>query len=358
MEKMGLQINRNPVVDIFLTGGKMTRSVPYVDMLGFLGDVGMPAVDEATRANMLASGVKLFHTTTTWPMQDWETTVNMHRQSVDILQTHPETFRVVRSRQDLARAPNDGKIGIILGIQDPDCIGMQTDRVQRLYAEGIRVIQVAYQRKGLFGCGFLVDADDAGLTEIGCKFVEAVGNSGLILDLSHSAPQTALDCLRLCAGPVMISHTCCRGVYDHPRGTTDDVLAQFAKRKDAVVGVMTMTFFLSATDNGLDPMIRHVRHLADRIGAERVAIGSDAPVGGFTDLTAAQRQFRETTRQLMDPHGELKSRWPTHIPAVSDDPLGFKRIGQALAPYFTDEEIEGIMGENARRFFERHLPAS
>jgi microsomal dipeptidase-like Zn-dependent dipeptidase len=61
---------------------------------------------------------------------------------------------------------------------------------------------------------------------------------------------------------------------------------------------------------------------------------------------------------MMDPHGEIKSRWPTHIPAVSDDPRGFKRIGRALAPYFTDEEIEGIMGENAWRFFERHLPPS
>jgi membrane dipeptidase len=336
----------------------MTRSVSYTDMLGFLGDVGLPALDETTRANILASGVKLFHTTTTWPMQDWDTTLNMHRQSVNLLQTHPETFTIVSSRQDLARARNDGKIGIILGIQDPDCIGTDTHRVQRLYAEGIRVIQVAYQRKGVFGCGFLVDADDTGLTQIGRKFVEAVNHAGLILDLSHSAPQTALDSLRLCAGPVMISHTCCRGVYDHPRGTTEAVLAEIAKHKDAVVGVLAMTFFLSAADDGLDAMIRHVRHLADRIGAGRVVIGSDGPVGGFTDLTAAKKQFHESTRKLMDPHGELKSRWPTHIPAVSDDPQGFEHIGQALAPYFTDEEIEGIMGKNARRFFERHLPPS
>lgn len=336
----------------------MTRSVPYADMLGFLGDVGMPVADEATRANMLASGVRLFHTTTTWPMQKWDTTLNMHRQSVDTLQMHPETFSIVGSRQDLARVRKDGKIGIIFGIQDPDCIGMEIRRVRRLYEEGIRVIQVAYQRKGSFGCGFLVDADDTGLTEIGRKFVETVGNAGLILDLSHSAPQTALDCLRLCAGPVMISHTCCRSVYDHPRGTAEDVLAEIAKQQDAVVGVLAMTFFLSAADNGLDPLVRHVRHLARSIGTDRVAIGTDAPVGGFTDLTAAERQFRETTQKMMDPRGELKSRWPTHIPAVSDDPRGFERIGQALAPYFTAEEIEGILGENAWRFFERHLPPS
>jgi membrane dipeptidase len=334
----------------------MTRTAPYLDMLGFLGDVGMPTVDETTRSNILASGVKLFHTTTTWPMQDWDTTLNMHRQSVNTLEACPETFTIVASRQDLTRVRNNGKIGVILGIQDPDCIGMETRRLEKLYEERIRVIQVAYQRKGLYGCGFLVDDNDTGLTEIGRRFVEAVSKAGLILDLSHLAPQTALDCLQLYAGPTIISHTACRGVYDHPRGTTDDVLAEIAKQEDAIVGVLAMTFFLAADDDGLASMIRHIRHLAERIGADRVAIGTDAPVGGFSDLKAAERQFRETTQKMMDPHGEIKSRWPTHIPPVSDDPRGFQRIGLALAPYFTDKEIEGIMGGNAWRFFERHLP--
>ena len=119
-----------------------------------------------------------------------------------------------------------------------------------------------------------------------------------------------------------------------------------------------MTFFLAAANDGLDPMIHHIRHLVSRIGADRVAIGTDAPVGGFTDLNTAKKQFRETTQKMMDPDGEIMSRWPTHIAAVSKDSRGFERIGRALAPYFTDEEIDGIIGENARRFFERHLPPS
>lgn len=335
----------------------MTYNGPYTDMLGFLGDVNIPTADEATCANIKASGVKLFHTTTTWPMQDWNTTLTMHRQSVNILKTRPETFVIAGSRQDLTWVREEGKIGLILGMQDPDCIGIQMDRIEQLYAEGIRVLQVAYQRKNLYGCGFLVDADDTGLTEAGRRFVETVNQAGLILDLSHSAPKTALDSLYVSAGPTMISHTSCRGVYDHPRGTTDGVLAEIVQHEDVIVGVLAMTFFLTATDDSLAAMIRHIRHLADHIGIDRVAIGTDAPVGGFTDLNAAQKQFRERTQEMMDPHGELKSRWPTHIPAMSDGPRGFERIGLALAPYFTDEEIGGVVGENGWRFFERHLPS-
>jgi membrane dipeptidase len=334
----------------------MNHKESYTDVLGFLADINMPTVDDPTCANIKASGVKLFHTTTTWPMQDWNTTLAMHRQSVTILKNRPDVFVIVGSRQDLARVREENKIGIILGIQDPDCIGTRLDRVEQLYTEGIRITQIAYQRKGRFGSGFLVDADDRGLTEDGRQFVETIHRAGLILDLSHTAPQTALDCLQISGGPTMISHTCCRGVYDHPRGTTDSVLAEIVRQKDVIVGVLAMTFFLSADDDGLDPMIHHIRHLAEHIGADRVAIGTDAPVGGFTDLNGAQNLFHATTQEMMDPHGELKSRWPTHIPAFSEDYRGFERLGLALAPYFSDEEIGGILEKNARRYFDRHLP--
>jgi membrane dipeptidase len=335
----------------------MKYKTAYTDMLGFLRDVGMPTTNGATRKNILASGVKLFHTTTTWPMQDWDTTLKMHQQSVNAFKAHPDIFRIIHARKDIERTSRAGKVGVILGIQDPESIGMRMHRIKRLFDAGIRIIQVAYQRKGPFGCGFLAESEDTGLTMAGRRFVEAVNKNGLILDLSHSAPQTSLDCLECTRGPTMISHTICRGIYDHPRGITDRVLSEIVKHDDVIVGILAMTFFLDATDNSLNPLINHIRYLADRIGPQRVAIGTDAPVGGFTDLIAAEQQFRETTQRMMDPHGEIKSRWPTHIPAVSDDAKGFDRIGLELARYFNDEEIEGIRGQNGRRFLGQQLPS-
>jgi hypothetical protein len=80
-------------------------------------------------------------------------------------------------------------------------------------------------------------------------------------------------------------------------------------------------------------------------------------VGGFTDLLAARRIFEEKTQQLMDPNGKLRSRWPTHIPEIFDDSRGFDRIYQALSPYFSRKDIDGITGSNAWRFFSEHLLA-
>lgn len=326
------------------------------DMLGFLGDIGPPMFDEATLSNVRASNVGLIHMTSAWPFMNWTDTLQMHRCLKADLTALDETFKLVIDKRDLETARAENTIAVVLGLQDAAFVGERFERVPRLFYEGLRVMQIAYQHKGLYGSGFLVDAGDDGLTDSGRKLVKAINQSGIILDLSHCAPKTTLDCLRRSAGPTMISHTICRGVYDHPRGVTDDILDEIRRRDDAIVGVLAMTFFLAAEDNGMDPMARHIRYLAERIGPRRVAVGTDAPVGGFTSPAAAEKMFRNVTQQMMDPSGELGSRWPTHIPEMVKDPHGFRRLRRALTPYFTTGEIDGILRKNGRRFLHHHLP--
>jgi membrane dipeptidase len=325
-------------------------------MLGFLGDVGPPMFDEPTKHNARASGVRLFLLTTTWPMLDWKATLQMHRQVKEGLSQHQDMFQIVLFQDDLQQALESGKIGVILGMQDPGCIGASFERVQQLFDEGIRVIQVAYQKKNLYGCGFLAEDEDSGLLDFGRQFVETVNAAGMVLDLSHLSPQTALDSIKMTKGPTMISHTVSRAVYDHPRGSTDAVLSEMAGLKDTLIGLLAMTFFLDAQADGLGPFVDHLRHISDLVGPDKMAVGTDGPVGGFTDLDAAKRIFEEKTQQMMDPDGVLKSRWPTHIPEIFDDPQGFDRICRALQPHFNRENIEGITGSNAWRFLSKHLP--
>jgi membrane dipeptidase len=333
----------------------MSRPRLYVDTLGFLGDVGPPMFDDLTKKNVRNSGVRLFVMTTTWPMQNWKATIQMHRQTVESLSQHQDIFHIVRSTADLQKVLDENMTGVILGMQDPGCIGDRFERVHQLYEEGIRVVQVAYQKKNLYGCGFLAESIDSGFTAAGRRFVEAVNQAGVILDLSHLSPQTALDGIIFSEGPTIISHTTARAVYHHPRGSSDGVLAEMAGLPHTLVGVLAMTFFLDLAADSLAPFIDHIRHIAARVGPDKVAIGSDGPVGGFTNLIAARKIFEEKTQQMMDPNGELRSRWPTHIPEIFDDPRGFDRIYQALLPYFSRKDIDGITGSNAWRFFSEHL---
>jgi membrane dipeptidase len=334
----------------------MNHKRRYVDMLGFLGDVGPPMFDDCTLKNVRKSGVRLFVLTTTWPMLDWKDSLKMHRQAGEQFAQHSDMFHIVRCKNDLQKALDGDMLGVIFGMQDPGCIDTRFERIQQLFEEGIRVIQVAYQKTNSYGCGFLAESDDRGLTDAGRRFVESVNKAGMVLDLSHLAPRTALDCIKVSRGPTMISHTVSRAVYDHPRGSTDDVLRAMARLKDTIVGVLAMTFFLDPANNGLAPLIDHIRHVAEVLGPDKVVLGTDGPVGGFTDLDDARSAFEEKTQQMMDPRGELKSRWPTHIPEIFEDAIGFDRIHETLSAYFSPDGIAGITGGNAWRFLSEHLP--
>ena len=155
----------------------------------------------------------------------------------------------------------------------------------------------------------------------------------------------------------MISHTVSRAVYDHPRGCIDAVLSEMAKLKDTLIGVLAMTFFLDAKEDGLGPFINHLSYISDLVGPDKVAVGTDGPVGGFTDLGTAKIIFEEKAQPMMDPDGALKSRWPTHIPEIFENPHGFDRICQALAAHFSLKTADGICGLNAWRFLIKNLPA-
>lgn len=336
----------------------MSTDRHYVDLLGFLGDVGPPMFDDRTKKNVRDSGVRLFGLTTTWPMLDWKATLQMHREVVESITQHDDTFHIVRCKADLQNVLERHKIGVILGMQDPGCIGIEFERIRQLYEEGIRVMQVAYQKKNPYGGGFLAESEDSGLTDTGRRLIETVNDSGMVLDLSHLASQTALDCIKLTTGPTIISHTVSRAVHNHPRGAIDAVLVKMAGLKNMLIGVLAMTFFLDSTVNGMDPFIGHIRYIADLVGPDNVAVGTDGPVGGFTDIDAARRIFDEQTQQLMDPDGLLKSRWPSHIPEIFENPQGFERICRALLPYFSREDIEGITGGNAWRFLTECLPTA
>jgi len=328
----------------------------YVDTLGFLGDVAPPVFDPRTLENARRSGVTLFHLTSAMPFQDWRTTTGQIDRTIETLKAHADTFLVIESASDLDALRHSGKIGVIPGIQDPEFIGERLERVQQLFERGIRIMQLAYQQAGPYGAGFMAEDRDRGLTPLGRELIGAVHQAGMILDLSHLSPLTALECTEQAPGPLMISHTTARDLYPHPRGSRDDLLRALARRGDTLIGVLAMTFFLDRSDDTLAAFVRHIRHIADQVGQDKVAVGSDGPIGGFTHAASAEKAFRETMQGLMDPDGILGSRWPTHVPDFAHHVDGFKRLEPVLREFFEPGEIAGILGDNGYRWFSGALP--
>ena len=111
---------------------------------------------------------------------------------------------VVRTIAELEQAKAQGKIGVILGFQNPHCIENSLEKLRALYELGIRVVQMTYNKANYIGCGCL-ETKDSGLTDFGRQALKAMNRLGMVADGSHCGPQTTLDIIRYSEKPVVIS---------------------------------------------------------------------------------------------------------------------------------------------------------
>jgi membrane dipeptidase len=158
---------------------------------------------------------------------------------------------------------------------------------------------------------------------------------GMLVDLSHTSPETMSAALDVTRAPVVVTHAGARALVDHPRNVPDEILrrvrengglvmvtfvppfvsaeaAAFEQRREAEEQRLSMTVADAAerrralvaweADNPrpratLTQVADHIQHVRDVAGADHVGIGSDldgidqVPIGledvsKFPDLLA------------------------------------------------------------------------
>ena len=86
-------------------------------------------------------------------------------------------------------------------------------------------------------------SEHGGLSGLGKKVVKRLNELGIMVDISHSDEQTALEALSLSAAPVIASHSAVKGVYDHPRNLSDIELDAI-KKSGGVAQIVAFDIYL------------------------------------------------------------------------------------------------------------------
>jgi membrane dipeptidase len=118
-------------------------------------------------------------------------------------------------------------VGIVLGLEGATPIENELDRLDVLFGLGVRQIGIAYNDANALGSG-VNEISDGGLTAFGRKAVRRMNQLGLLIDLSHSSDQTALDTCRASRIPVCLTDAGARSVWPTRRMKPDDVLRAVA----------------------------------------------------------------------------------------------------------------------------------
>jgi membrane dipeptidase len=192
---------------------------------------------------------------------------------------------VGRSMSDLDAAQDGESPPVaVMHLEGAEAIDGDLETLSRWYERGLRSLGPVWSRSNAFAHGvpfaFPSSPDTGpGLTEHGKALVAACSESGILVDLSHLNEAGFWDIAKLEPGPLVASHSGAHAICPASRNLTDSQLDAIAA-SEGLVGIVFATPFLRPDfaddpDTPLKLIVDHARHVADRIGAEHVALGSD-----------------------------------------------------------------------------------
>jgi len=257
-------------------------------------------------------------------------------------------LRCVTTAAQIRQAKRDGVLALYAHWQPVIPIPRNLSAIDAAYAKGLRSLMLTYNRMDNVGVG-CTERVDAGLSMFGLDVVRHCNELGMIVDVSHCGHLTTLDACRASKKPVNANHTAARSVYPHARGKSDDALRAIADT-GGVVGVVVVPAFITGdTIPTIEHALQHIDYIVDLIGWRHVAIGTDWPLQTPKDVLTAT--FGAVTQAVgFRPQDRLD---------LTQDVEGFKDIREfpnltrGLVKHgYSDEQIKGILGENALRVFE------
>jgi membrane dipeptidase len=236
--------------------------------------------------------------------------------------------RIARRAEDLDLAfRGDGGPVAVLHLEGAEAIDPGLEALELWYAAGLRSLGPVWSRANAFGHGVPFISPSTpdtgpGLTDAGVALVRSCAELGILVDVSHLNAAGFWDLARLELGPIVASHSGAHALCASSRNLTDKQLDAIGET-GGLVGIVFGAAFLRADfaddpDTPISLIADHARYVADRIGADHVALGSD-----FDGVT---------------------------IPAAVGDVTGVPKVLDALRQAgFGEDELEAIAWHNWRR---------
>jgi membrane dipeptidase len=243
-------------------------------------------------------------------------------------------------------------------------LALTADEVERAfgvlrayYDLGVRYMTLTHQQTLPWADAAGDDMRHGGLTPFGEEVVHEMNRLGMLVDLSHVAPETMDDALRVSEAPVIFSHSSARALCDVPRNVPDDIL----KRMPANGGLIMITFvnaFISqdAAKVALPAMQEfHERAKSVKDAAELSRIRKEilsklvmpqATIGQVADHVEHVRKLAGVDHVGLGGDYDGNDSWPVGLEDVSKYPYLFAEL---IRRGWSDADLKKLAGANLLR---------
>ena len=214
----------------------------------------------------------------------------MMRTLFDVEKQSEGQVKITRTVDEIEDCIENDVLAMVLHFEGAEAIDTNLDSLEVFYQAGLRSLGIVWSRPTAFATGvpfrFPSSPDiGEGLTDAGKALVKGCNELGIMIDLSHLNEKGFWDVAKLSDAPLVATHSNVHAISATPRNLTDKQLDAI-KESDGMVGLNFATAFLRADGGkGLSPverastplatMVQHIDYLVERIGIERVGLGSD-----------------------------------------------------------------------------------
>jgi len=267
--------------------------------------------------------------------------VAVFERTHEVIRQNTATCGLALTGADALRLKAGGQRAFFLSIENSYPLGLDAGNVAKFHRLGMRMLGLTHMMNN-----DLADASTdprgaewGGLSPLGRDVVAECNRLGVVPDASHASDAALGELLKISQTPVILSHSGCRAVCDHPRNIGDDLLRALAAQGGVIQLNALPIAVVSMKDDGraaayaamlmrmkdkvptpevrqwaggewhrletaypnpavtMDDYVRHIEHAVNVAGIEHVGIGCDFDGGGgfpglnsvadYPNLTAA-----------------------------------------------------------------------
>jgi membrane dipeptidase len=263
----------------------------------------------------------------------------MHR----FVREHADEVVLATSVAEIREAKRTGRLAVVLQFQGPQPIEDDVSLVDLYWRLGIRVIQLAYNRRNLL-CDGCQEPSDAGLSSLGRDVIRELNRLGILVDVSHTGVRSSLDAAALSTQPCIASHSNVRALCASNRNLPDEVIKAIAGT-GGVIGINGFPAFVARDgEPTVDAFIDHMVYIDDLVGPGHVALGIDY-------WATSPEDYQERVRNGIWDASDYPAP-PWRYPEGIETPELLGNLTTRLRERGYDEAaINGILGENWLRVF-------
>ena len=275
-----------------------------------------------------------------------------------MMRKYPDTFELAFTAGDVERVFRAGKIASLIGMEGGHSIDSSLGALRMFYQLGARYMTLTHARNVPWADSCSDEPVLGGLSPFGEQVVREMNWLGMLVDLSHTSPDTMADAIRVSEAPVIFSHSAAKALNGVPRNVPDDVLELLPKNGGIVMVTFVPGFLSPAVAEWTSAQASEQSRLQVQFPGDDAAVKS-----GLAGWGAARPAPRATIKDAADHIDHIRSVAGVDHIGLGGDFDGITAVVEGLEDVSTypaltaellrrgykDDEILKITGQNILR---------